>query len=182
MPDVNAIAVAVWTAMLPLPAPYYAPGKAPETCAERAERLTVPAYAIAYETEDADVWAEGWTRWDWVSAGIAKTYAESRRFALEVHDGRARGDRGQSVCLGQIMGGGDELVGVDLEATRRCYREVFRHLQLHQRRCRVLVPTREGLARVFSGYGTGHSCSATRRWAVRRAAMWARLTPAPSAD
>lgn len=174
MPDVHSLAIALWTAALSLPEPYYPPGRAPETCAERAERVAVIALAIEAETHDADHWAEDWEREDWAWAAFAKTYDESRRFALEVHDGRARGDHRQSVCLGQIYGGGDELVGVSLEATRRCYREVLRHLQLHQRRCRVLVPTRAGLERVFSGYGTGFSCG-PRAWANRRAALWARL-------
>lgn len=172
----HALAVALWAAALALPEPWYPPGRCPETHAERAERLTVIALAIEAETEDADLWAEDWTREDWAWAAFAKTWAESGRFRLEVHDGRRRGDNGKSVCLGQIMHGGESLVGTSLEATRRCYREVFRHLQLHQQRCRVFVPTVTGVSRVFAGYGTGHSCSATRSWAVRRAAMWGRLS------
>lgn len=175
MPDVTALGLAIWYAALQAPAPWYPPGRCPETSAERAERLTVIATAIDLETHDADIWAEGWEREDWAWAAFAKTWHESRRFALEVHDGRLRGDRGASVCLGQIMHGGESLVGTSLEATRRCYREVFRHLQLHQRRCRVFVPTVTGVARVFSGYGSGYSCSASWSWAVRRAAMWERL-------
>lgn len=179
MPDVHSIAAALYTAALTLPGPYYPPGRAPETCAERAERVAVIALAIEAETHDADHWAEEWSREDWAWAGFAKTWAESGRFRREVHDGRLRGDRGVSVCLGQIYGGGEALVGVDFDATRRCLREVFRHLQLHQQRCRVWKPTVTGIARVFSGYGTGHSCSASRSWAVRRAALWARLSASP---
>ena len=77
--------------------------------------------------------------------------------------------------MGYSKSNGKSRRRTSLEATRRCYREVFRHLQLHQQRCRVVVPTVTGVARVFSGYGTGHSCSATRSWAMRRAAMWGRL-------
>lgn len=179
------LAVALFTAYLAGPMPYYPPGRCPETGAERAERGAVIALALDAETVDADDWAPGWRREDWAWGAFVKMRAESRFFAVEVHDGRARGDRGQSVCLGQIWGGGRELVGTDFESTRRCVHEVLRNMVIHRERCRVLSPTPDGIARVFSGYGTGHSCDPDfvsrhggGRFARRRAAEWARLSSA----
>mgnify|MGYP006908298693 CR=1 FL=1 len=182
------LAVALFTAFLAGPQPYYPPGRCPETGAERAERGAVIALAIDAETRDADEWAPGWSRGDWAWAAFVKMSAESRFFAIEVHDGRARGDNGRSVCLGQIMGGGERLVGTDYASTRRCVHEVLRHMQLHRERCRVRRATPTGIARVFAGYGTGHSCDPDfvsrhggGRFARRRAAEWALLSSAARA-
>ncbi len=175
------LAVALYLAALAGPLPYYPPGQCPETGAERALRMATIALAIDAETERADEWAPGWTREDWAWAAYAKTWAESRRFAVEVHDGRKRGDNGKSVCVGQIWGGGDVLVGTDLAATRRCYHEVFRHMLIHRERCRVGAASPTAVATIFAGYGTGHSCNpdfASRhsgRFARRRATAWDRL-------
>lgn len=186
MPNVTALGVAIYVTALGQPGPYYPPGRCPETDQERALRMATIAIAIDFETHDADHWAEGFAREDWAWMGYTKTRLESRRFAVEVHDGTARGDGGVSVCLGQIYGGGAELVGIDLAATRRCYREVFRYLQLHQVRCNVWKPTPTGVAIVFAGYGTGSSCNADHvspvlgaGWARRRANAWAHLRTRP---
>jgi hypothetical protein len=168
------LAVSIFVAALSLPGPWYPPGRCPEADAQRAERLAVIALALAAETHDADDWAEDWLRADWAWAAFVKTWHESRRFAVEVHDGRKRGELGE-VCLGQIMGGGDDLAGTDIESTRRCYREVLRLLQLHRQRCLVRVPSIAGVTQIFSGYGSGYSCSSSWLWAQQRAAMWGRL-------
>jgi hypothetical protein len=165
----------LFLAALRLPEPYYPPGACPETGAQRALRLSVIALAIEAETADADGWHEGWSREDWAWMALVKTWWESGRFRLEVHDGRKRGDHGRSVCVGQIMNGGPDLVGTDYESTRRCYREVLRILHLHQMRCRVWAPTAGGVTRVFSGYGSGYACSSEWSSSRQRAGMWARL-------
>lgn len=173
-----SLAVALYTAALAGPLPYYPPGRCPETGAQRAERMATIALAIDAETERAGEWAPGWTRADWAWMVFVKLRAESRFFSVEVHDGRARGDRGASVCLGQIMGGGPELVGTGLDNTRRCVHEALRHMQIHRERCRVRSATPRGVAVVFAGYGTGHSCNPdfvsrhSGRFARRRAAAW----------
>lgn len=172
------LATLLFLAALRLPEPHYPPGHCPETGAQRAARLSVVALAIEAETTEADAWHEGWSRADWAFAAFTKTWWESGRFRLEVHDGRKRGDNGQSVCLGQVMGGGAELVGTDFESTRRCYREVLRILHLHQMRCRVWEASIAGVARVFSGYGSGYSCSARWSSSRERAGMWWRLSAA----
>lgn len=165
------LAVALYTAALTLPPPY----RLHESTDERALRLATIAMAIDAETEGADDWSPGWSREDWAWLVFAKAWHESGRFDVRVHDGRLRGDDGRSVCVGQIMNGGDRLVGVDYDATRACVRESLRHLTLHTSRCRVGPATQTAATRVYSGYGTGHSCSATMRWAQSRAWLWSTL-------
>lgn len=166
-----SLAVKLYTAALALPLPY----SAPECTTVRAERLAVIALAIDAETERADEWAPGWSRSDWAWAGFAKTWAESGRFDVRVHDGRRRGDGGRSTCLGQIMNGGSKLVGVSLEQTRKCYHEVFRIMLLHRERCSVGPANTHNVSRLFGAYGTGYTCRGDMRWAERRAWQWQRL-------
>lgn len=178
----SELAVALFTAALAGPVPYYPPSRCPETGAQRAERLAVIALSIDAETVDADDWAPGWRREDWAWGAFVKMRAESRFFAVEVHDGRARGDRGRSVCLGQIMDGGERLVGVDYASTRRCVHEVLRHMVIHRERCRVGPASLLAVASVYVGYGTGGQCRPDYRakhggrFGLRRAAEWARLS------
>ena len=113
---------------------------------------------------------------DWAWATFVKSWHESRRFALEVHDGRKRGDGGRSICLGQIWGGSEKLTGTDLEATRRCYHEVLRHLLMHAQRCSVGGARRSAVSGMFAGYGTGSSCSGRIRWAQTRPLLWTRVS------
>lgn len=164
------LAVALYTAALALPMP----ARSSETGAARAERMATIALAIDAETADADAWRDGWTRADWAWAAFAKAWHESGRFDLRVHDGRVRGSLGER-CLGQIMVATDAIVGTDYDSTRACVRESLRILRLHAARCRVGAAGVAAVTRVYSGYGTGGSCSATARWSSRRAWMWARL-------
>lgn len=156
---------ALLAAMLSLPGPWYAPDKQPETEAERAARLGLIAEAIVQETRTE------WLAW----AVLVKTFHESRRWAVEVHEGSARGDGGRSICLGQIWDGGEELAGTDLESTRRCIRTAIRHLAYHARRCKVRRIDEGTISVIYAGYGTGHSCSANLSFARTRARMWSRM-------
>lgn len=163
-----------------LPAPWYPPDEPVETCAERLDRVMLIAEAHAIEAElIPDGW--GWDARDLALAGLVVTWHESGRWRLEVHDGSKRGDGGKSVCIGQIHGGTEDLVGTSLEATRRCVREVYRHLGTHWRRCLRAdrAPEAYALGAVFAGYGTGHSCDPMhdsphlgRGWALSRAEVW----------
>lgn len=110
---------------LSLGQPYYPPGKAPETAAQREERVSAIIRA-ADAVEDPPEWPG--THDELVAALLAVSWYESGRWRLEVHDGRVRGDHRRSVCLAQVHGGGDDLVGTDFEATVRCFRraaEIF---------------------------------------------------------
>lgn len=172
------------TAALSWPLPWYAPGKCPETPDERDSRVTTIVVANYVESRDPP---EGWglTPDDLAWAGLVVTYHESRRWSLEVHDGSKRGDNDASVCLGQIHGGGDELAGVDIDATRRCFRAVNVHLATHWRRCLSSSsdPSAWNMGAVFSGYGTGHSCNPLhdsphigKGWALKRGQHWWRVS------
>lgn len=175
-----------------LPPPWTAPGKEIETEQQRRDRIAMIADVTATQ---APISAEehGW-RWsanDLALAAFTKMYYESGRFNLLIHQGKVRGDHGHSVCLGQIMNGGNRLVGDDRESTTRCVAEVMRHLILHQRRClnENTPPSSWAMAKVFAGYGTGFSCSANTwmpkkdekgnlvkdHWALERAATWWKL-------
>lgn len=102
-----------------------------------------------------------WSESDLAMAAFTKMWYESGRFSLKVHNGTFRGDHRKSVCLGQIMFGGERLVGTDRESTRRCIDAVMKHLIMHQKRCLnpKTPPSSWAVAKVFSGYGTGYSCS-----------------------
>lgn len=172
-----------------LPGPWIAPGKAKETPEERRVRISMIADVIATQAPLSAA-EHGW-RWstsDLALAAFTKTYYESGRFNIDIHNGHVRGDHGKSVCLGQIMFGGNTLVGTDRAATQRCIAEVMRHLIMHQRRClnENSKPSPWTMAKVFAGYGTGYSCDPDEwmpkkdehgdivkdHWARNRAATW----------
>lgn len=146
-----------------LPPPWSAPNKQlDETIEQRRERIQMIADVVEMlaPIEKAEFgWV--WSSDDLALAAFTKMWYESGRFRLKVHNGTIRGDHGKSVCLGQIMYGGNKLVGSDRESTVRCVIEVMRHLVKHQRRClnEVTPPSAWAIAKVFAGYGTGHSCS-----------------------
>lgn len=141
----------------------------------RTERLAVIASAVVTETEKPPA------GWPWSSeqlawAVVAVTYHETG-FKRAAHIGTSRGDHGRSVCLGQIMGGGDDLVGEGRPATRRCIRRVAEILALHARGCVYRPgprPQTWQMARAFNSYGTGRTCKPAR-WSWQRAGTWARL-------
>src|SRR5689334_9855824 len=105
---------------LALPPPYYLPGREPETQAERAARIERIVAAAVSESASVDKADWSGTTEDLAAALLAVTFFESRHWALEVHDGRARGDRGASVCLAQIWTKDRSLAGTSSEATERC--------------------------------------------------------------
>lgn len=168
--------------MLSLPAPWYQPGKNPETPAEYRARLETISKAIAAEAEAADEW-----RWDTTSLAAATLvvwYRESR-FALEVHNGsgtsRYGEDNGKARCFGQIHQTGlvpkeewKQLTGVDLEATRRCARATMRVLTVQGRRCGMQEnkPNMWSMARLLAAYGSGKSCAPTKDSTSRARRWW----------
>lgn len=159
------------------------PWNAEEVGQPREERIQMIVDVIVTQSHISvnDGWY--WSVEDLAWATLTKTWYESGRWRKAVHDGRMRGDKGKSVCLGQIMNGHKRLVGTDRESTQRCIAEVMRHLIIHQNRClnEHSRPSVWSMAKVFSGYGTGHSCSAEHKnkagelWALQRANTWKRL-------
>lgn len=167
----TAFAMVLLAAALSLPAPYGA-------SEDRPERIATIATALDQEARSDGVWP----REAYAYLALVTMWNESRRFAKDVHTGARRGDRGKSVCLGQIKGGGSELAGTDLAATRRCVAEVLRHLQYHRKRCKVNAVTRLGAAKISVGYGTGWSCDphfvhviSKREFGWNRSGQWARF-------
>ena len=169
---------------LSLPAPWYAPGKNPETPEQYRGRLQTIATAIAAEAEAADGW-----RWDSLSLAAATMviwYGESR-FAVEVHDGsglsRYGEDDGRARCFGQIHQTGlvpksewEKLTGVDLDSTRRCARATMKVLSVQGRACgmRPNKPNMWVVARMVAAYGSGKGCAPTKA-STRRARRWSQL-------
>src|SRR5260221_6545881 len=103
-------------------------------------------------------------------------------FDPAVHAGTRRGDKGESICLGQhkrLYRTVDQwlgLAGTDLDATRRCVEETARGLQGARGICR----RRDGQAgypEAFVLYGTGWTCNPKEGSAAahlgRRAERWA---------
>ena len=163
---------------LALPLPWYAPGAEPETSAERTARIDLIVRAAVDATEQPP---EGWpgTPEDLAAAVLAKTWHESRRWALEVHDGTVRGDLhpvtgiGRSCGLGQTWGRCDH-VGTSFEQTRAHLADVAAILAYHAQRCRVRRLNERSVALLFGAYGTGRTCRPlVSSWP--RARLWERL-------
>ena len=167
---------------LTLPGPWYRPGSEPETPLERAQRIQTIVEAIALETaEPPELWP--WPAEDLALAVLVMTWSESGRWRLEVHHGSRMGDKGRARCLAQVWPGflatrseWRRSAGSDLESTRLCVRLAVRHLTFHADRCRVpMAPSERQMARIFSGYASGYSCSPRWLTSVSRAALWGRL-------
>ncbi len=154
---------------------------------ERAARLETGAEAVALESASPP------PGWPWgpreLAAGIVATWnEEGARFALDVHQGKRRGDRGASACWGQVKQGRavpraewKASMGTDLDATRVCARITARHLALHAARCLGPAPAANAwnFAIVVAGYGSGWSCAARMRhrddqrlYALQRGRQW----------
>jgi len=186
----QAFATQMFNVAKALPAPWHGKGKKVyETSTQRLRRVQMITRVIAEESTN-EQFTDGW-RWSADDLGWAvftMTWFESGRFRYSVHAGLWRGDAGRSVCLGQIMNGGNKLVGTDETHTRACIRAVERIMIMHQRRClwKTAKPSQWTMAKVFAGYGTGYSCSAKVvrvikqkdgsvkkiYWALRRAGLW----------
>lgn len=168
-----------------LPKPWYPPSHAPkETEEERLDRMAMIARIIVEESSVDSGWY--WSDESLAWAVMIKTWFESGRFRYSVHSGKLRGDKGRSVCLGQIMNGSEKLVGVTEENTRNCIRKVIKHLVMHQNRClnNKSKPTQWNIAIIYAGYGTGHSCNGNiskningkkHYWARQRAWAWKKV-------
>lgn len=190
-PVVTAIYAALVVIAMALPKPYYPPGKNPETREQYEARVEIVIEAVSLEAPlargpEGEEWL--WPTEDLISGAFIKMWSESRRLSLEVHNGTRKGDNGKSVCLGQIMYGSKKLVGTDLAATRRCTAKVMQIMIQHQHRClrgkARSNPSPTSMARIYSGYGTGYSCSPNVHyvrhgkryyWARDRAWMWWRV-------
>ena len=135
-------------AALSWPAPWYAPGKNPETRVAYEARVVTIVRAVADTTEDQEL----------ALAALLKMYHESR-FRLDVHDGTRLGDAGNAACLGQLHVSRDlpradwlGLVGTRYEPTRRCVGATVRLLARYRAWC-------GSWAGAFSAYATGKGCS-----------------------
>jgi hypothetical protein len=170
---------------LSLPAPWYPPGKNPETVDGYRTRMEAISQAIAVEAEAA----EGW-RWDATSLAavtLVTWYAESR-FALEVHNGSGQSrfgeDQGRARCFGQLHQTGlvpkpewQTLTGVDLEATRRCARATMRVLTSTGNRCGMKENKPNNMwtvARMLAAYMSGKGCAPTKA-STARARRWSKV-------
>ncbi len=162
-------------AALVLPQPYYLPGHEPETAAERASRIEMIVSSAVTESREVEGWPG--TPEDLAAAILSVTWFESRRWALEVHEGRRRGDHGASVCLAQIWTYDRSLAGTSPEATRRCFRKAAQILSMHANRCGIRKMDEMNMARLLGAYGTGRTCH-TMPWARKRARLWGRLMDA----
>lgn len=187
-----SVATKMFNAAKELPQPWYSKKVVkPETLKEREKRVKMIADVIMERTRNSKELGWYWSDNDLALATFVKTWSESGRFRYAVHSGKLRGDGGRSVCLGQIMNGGNKLVGTAREPTERCIDKVVTFLIMHQNRC--LQPTSEPsvwtMSTVFAGYGTGYSCSpnvytvsktksgkfSKIYWARQRAWLWWRL-------
>jgi hypothetical protein len=160
--------------------PWYPPGENPETVADYHARLETIAEAVALESTSV---AAGRLDHRALAAATLTVWYGETRFSYEVHAlGKSRWhqDWGKARCLGQIHVSGlvpqqewEQMVGADLEATRRCARATMRVLAAQSRYCSVRGANQGSLARVFAAYGSGRGCRVTpqakkrsRRWAV----------------
>ncbi len=159
--------------VLSLPPPYYTPGHEPESAQARAARIETIVTTAVQEAEEArDEWPGAPE--ELAIALVSVTWFESRRWAIEVHDGRWRGDRGASVCLAQVWSKDRSLVGTSMEATRQCLKRATEILLLHANRCHIRRIDQHQMSRLFTAYGTGKTCRSSR-WARPRAAFWSAL-------
>jgi hypothetical protein len=160
---------------------WHPPGQNPETSEQYQARLQTIVDAVTIEAEALSD-ARMSTR-ELTAATLTVWYGETR-FALGIHargESRFSQDVGKARCLGQVHVSGlvsrpewDNLVGADLESTRRCARATLRVLKAMARYCEMYNPSLQGLARVFGAYGSGQGCRATEQ-SQQRARRWQQL-------
>lgn len=180
-PALMTLKATLLAAILHWAAPWYPPGENPETEDAYRARLGTLAEAVALEAESAK--HAGLGRRALAAATLTVWYGETR-FSYEVHvEGKSRWhqDWGKAKCLGQIHVSGlvpqeewEQLVGSDLEATRRCARATMRVLAAQARYCSVASASEWGMSRVFAAYGSGRGCAVTPQ-AKKRAQRWSLL-------
>lgn len=169
--------VALLSVALALPPPWYAPGQAPETPAQRDQRIETIVEASVLAAQPAP---EGWpgTRAELSSALLAISWWEGIRWRLDVHQGRKRGDhdprlgRGHSCGLAQLWDHCDHM-GTSLEATTEHFREAAEILARSAAQCRVRVVTEHTMRRAIGMYGSGKRCGGG--WARPYARLWERF-------
>jgi hypothetical protein len=166
--------------LLSFTAPWYAPGRNPETPEQYRQRLTFMAEAIEEESLAAD-WPDHPLE-DLVALVLVVWHEESG-LALDVHNGRRTNAGGRAVCLGQIMrhrlvprAEWRQLTGADAAGTRRCAAATTRLLTYHARNCvrrrGPLSPYRA--ASIMAAYGAG-DCRAPTSRLLYRGRRWARV-------
>lgn len=166
--------------------PPWTPARQAEDPADRFERLSTIARAIALESAHPP---EGW-RWgsaELAALLLATTYEEGWRWRRDVHAGQKLGDAGRARCLAQIHRHPTWMprelwlasTGTDIESTRICVAGAARVLAHYAAECvseRGVEDVEGSFARVVAGYGSGSGCSPKGRpWAAdraRRAVRW----------
>ncbi len=170
-------------AILSWPAPWYPPGRPnPETPEQYKQRVSTIATAVALESAEFEGWRLG--RRALAAATLTLWYGETR-FSYEVHEqGTSRWgqDVGKAKCLGQLhvsklvpQEEWEQMVGSDLDATRRCARATMRVLAAMARMCSARSTSEEHMARVFAAYGSGRGCDGVGPQAKKRAKRFRRL-------
>jgi hypothetical protein len=162
-------------------APWYPPGENPEDAEDYRARLAVLTEAVAMEAAEHKTAALD--RRALAAATLTVWYGETR-FAYEVHalgTSRWNQDIGKARCLGQLhksklvpVDEWDQLVGDDLDSTRRCARATMRVLIAMSRYCSIGRADESTMATVFGAYGTGRGCELTTK-SKSRARRWAAL-------
>lgn len=168
-------------AILHWQAPWYPPGENPESREAYEARLAVLAEAVALEAAEHKTAALD-TR-ALAAATLTVWYGETR-FSYEVHalgTSRWNQDIGKARCLGQLHQSRlvpkeewDQLVGADLDSTRRCARATMRVLVAMSRYCSIGHANESSIATVFGAYGSGQGCGLTTK-STSRARRWAGL-------
>jgi len=170
-----ALKEALLAVALGFPAPWYEPGKNPETPDEYRARLEIIAEAIALEATGADAWPHGAE--GLASATLVLWQAESR-LSYDIHANTGNDpwgqDYGRARCLGQLHATGlvpqsewETLAGSDLAATRRCANATMRVLRAQYWVCKSRAGAGDPIARMFEVYATGRSCNPGRRSHMR---------------
>jgi hypothetical protein len=168
-------------AILQWQAPWYPPGQNPETPEQYQTRLETIAEAVALE---AKAIAPAHLDSRALAAATLTVWYGETRFAYEVHalgTSRWKQDRGKARCMGQLhvsklvpADEWEQMVGADLQSTRRCARATIRVLLAVSRYCGAAHASEAHMARVFAAYGSGQGCGVDQR-ARSRARRWARL-------
>jgi len=153
-----------------------------EPAEERRERLAVAAGALAWAVDRAVMTGAlpGRERRLWAALALATVRRESGNLDRGVHSGRRLGDRGRSICFGQInrgnvpaYGGADSswrsLAGVGDDASRRCAWAVVSTLARARDYCLRKAAASELHGAVLSVYLRGHGCRVNREGRVRLA-------------
>ncbi len=156
----------------------------PETRLEGMDRFVTIAVAAARVANDPPA---GWdARWPQMPLprGLVVIGRHESAWWRSVHDGRLKGAAGE-VCLTQIHPSvfgllgvtADELVGLDVDSTERCFRAAAELLTRATPYCGV-DPRGSGVAwfsEAISLYGSGQGCHIDAAWVTSRVDMYSGL-------